>query len=872
MSVVGKMQSTDLDLANCDREPIQIPGSIQPHGVLLVVRVMDLTILQAAGDTAGLLGLALEDVLSSTLREIFAADEIERLLPALRRQRDAIVYSERFPSPKRVGKLVDVHAHLADTEFLVVEVEEALDQRAHRPPFDALELIRKMLARLSHAPDLSDFYQIAAEEVRRVVGFDRVMVYRFEADGSGAVVAEDRRPDLDPYLGLRYPASDIPRQARELYRKNWIRLIVDSAYTAAPLHPAVLTAADGTPRAPLDMTFCGLRSVSPVHLEYLRNMGVGASMSLSILAGDELWGLIACHHASPRFVAHDLRVACELFAQIFSLQLESKLRAREYEYQAKMRNAQTALIQRLAPQSDVAGPLMEELPNLLNFIRSDGVAVVAEGRIALLGCTPDENSVRALPAWLDGVASEGVYDTDRLATVNPAAVPYAADASGILALCLPGDVRAYIVWFRREQPRTVNWAGDPAKPVEAGAQGGRLTPRKSFANWQETMRGSSEAWKPLEREGAQSLRLSLLDVVLRNIEETARARQAAQQRQGLLVAELDHRVKNTLANIRALVRHSKEGAVSLEAFTRGFERRIQAMAHAHSLLTQSRWEGASIRAIIADELAPYRAENQGNAIRLTGADLVLRPRAALGLSLAIHELTTNAAKYGALSTPSGTVDVAWRLMRSEADGDKRDLRLRWHESGGPPVDRPQRRGFGSVVIERGMAYELGGTVDLRFDPLGVTCDIVLPGENFFDGTDRSGGQSATHDHPSDATKLGARAPRVLVVEDSLLVTLDIEAVLRKMKWRIAGPAARASQALELAATQELDAAVLDLNLDGALSFETADVLRRRGIPFLFETGYQGSTVIPERFRDVPVVWKPFEPEDLEKALRALLSR
>lgn len=857
--------SLELDLTSCDREPIHVPGSIQPHGALLVVQPHDLAILQAAGATKGLIGLAVEDVTTRKLSDIFGAAEVERLLAALRRRRDVIVYSERLESPKVIGLQLDAHAHVVAGDLLTVELEPVADHRPARAPFDAIEVVREMLARLSQAKDLSGFYRVAAEEVRRVVGFDRVMVYRFLADGSGAVVAEDRRPDLDSFLGLHYPASDIPRQARDLYRKNWIRLIADTNYTPAALHPPVIAAPDGAVRPPLDMSYCGLRSVSPVHVEYLKNMGVGASMSLSLLGEGDLWGLIACHHDTPRFVAYDLRVACELFAQIFSLQLESKLRAEEFDYQSRMRKLQAELIPRLAARRDFAAALIDELPSLLSCIRSDGIAVVADGRVARLGATPDEHSVRALAAWLHSVAEGGLYATDRLATENPAAAAYAADAGGVLAITLPGDRHACIIWFRRELVRTVNWAGDPTKPVVGGTAGDRLRPRHSFALWQETVRGTSEAWKPVEREGALSLRLSLVEVVLRNLEESEKARQAAKERQDLLVAELDHRVKNTLANIRALVRHSKDGATSLEAFTRGFERRIQAMAHAHSLLTQSRWEGADLRAIVADELAPY----QGHAIHLDGPRVVLRPKAALGISLAVHELTTNAVKYGALSTPTGEVEVTWQIVHAGADMGGAALDLRWRERGGPVVQPPQRRGFGSVLIERGMSYEIGGSVDLRFDPSGVTCTMLVPTENIVDGAETVASPSAGGESASGVARA---VPRVLVVEDSLLVTLDIEAALKKMNWAIVGPAARASRAVALASTQEIDAAVLDLNLEGAVSFETADVLRRRGIPFLFETGYQSAAVIPDRFKDVAIVWKPFEPEDMERALRALVGR
>jgi len=313
---------------------------------------------------------------------------------------------------------------------------------------------------------------------------------------------------------------------------------------------------------------------------------------------------------------------------------------------------------------------------------------------------------------------EGVYQTDRLGEEFPPAKANAKSASGLLAVSVSREPRDFVLWFRPEVVQSVRWAGNPSKPVEVGPDGARLTPRKSFDAWAETVRGRSIPWSPSENDAAFDLRLSLLEIVLRRTDAAAREQMRAWQQEQLLKAELDHRVKNTLANIQALVSQTSRTASSVANFTEGLGRRIRSMSRAHSLLTQSRWEGASIEQLIGDELAAYKARHENFA--LNGPPLFLKPNTALALSLAIHELATNAAKYGALSVGTGYVDVSWQIDGSGG------VDLLWRESGGPAVSVPQRRGFGSTLIELALSMETGGTSVLSFVPSGVTCTITLP--------------------------------------------------------------------------------------------------------------------------------------------------
>jgi light-regulated signal transduction histidine kinase (bacteriophytochrome) len=718
-----------------------------------------------------------------------------------------------------------------------------------------LATVQRMLAELGSTSSLAGYHQACAEQVRSLTGFDRVMIYRFLEDGSGTVIAETKSEEMESYLGLHYPESDIPKQARELYRTNWMRSIPDVSYTPLPLHPET----NPSTRAPLDLSHSVLRSVSPLHVQYLKNMGVGASMSLSIVHRDQLWGLIACHHRTPHFAPCDARAACEIFAQVYSLQLESRLHAETYEYSLQQRSVHQQMVTRLAREEHLSDGLIRYRPNLLDLIQADGVAVWVDGEFGEVGHTPGAAAVQSLVRQLDQREDEGVFSTACLAEEVPECAGVLGDTAGLLALSVSRARKDYILWFRREIVETVTWAGNPTKAIQKVGTEERLTPRASFAAWRETVRGRSRPWQPNEIEAAQALRLSILEVVLRRIDQVARERAEAQERQALLVAELDHRVKNTLASIQSIMRHTRRSQTTLDDYVENLGQRIKAMAHTHNLLSQSRWRGAKLHTLIEEELRPYNGKS--GAISIAGPKLELEPRPALTLSMVIHELTTNAAKYGALSTAAGKVSVTWSVAEDT-------LRLQWRETGGPPVAPPARKGFGRTVIESALAHEFGGDVNLRFEPEGVECSIQLP----IDLLQGHSGEAAA-EHPESRKKPKERdGPlRVLLVEDSLITALDVARVLEEKGFEVLGPTGRVSSALNMIENEQVDVGVLDINLGKEDSFPIADRLRERGTPFLFLTGYDAGSVLPDRFKGGACLSKPFADDALIDALARLTS-
>jgi light-regulated signal transduction histidine kinase (bacteriophytochrome) len=511
---------TEPELLGCADEPIRIPGAVQPHGALLAVTEPDLVVVVASANAAGHCG---REVAGARLGELLGADVAAQLaggdLAVLNPLRTVVA-----------GREVDLVAHRADG-LLVVELEPLDDAREA----DAVwhRRLPLTLQRLQAAPTLDALSATLAAEVRTLTGFDRVMVYRFDPSWNGAVVAEDRREDLEPFLGLRFPASDIPPQARALYLHSWLRLIPDARYTPVPLVPA-RNPLDGRP---LDLAAAVLRSVSPVHLEYLANMGVVASMSVSLVDGGRLWGLIACHHYSgPHRPTYTDRAAAEFLGRTASVLLGTKVEAGDTQRVLDVADRSGRLVEALARaprtplQALTDGPL-----TLLDLVPAGGAAVRLDGRLHLLGETPPEPVATTV---VQALLHAGTSATDAVLTAVPEATDAVPAGSGVLAVPVRGGRDGdFLAWFRPETLREVAWGGDPhhRKMVE-GEHGVRLSPRRSFARYTETVRATSQPWRPHEVAAAEQLAAHLSEVTRRRAEDESRL--AATLQRTLLLEQL----------------------------------------------------------------------------------------------------------------------------------------------------------------------------------------------------------------------------------------------------------------------------------------------------------------------------------------------
>lgn len=840
-----------VDLTNCDREPIHVPGLVQPFGFLIALTA-DWLVSRASANCAQMLGFDVDQLLGQPISAIFSGDAIHTL-------RNRITLLRGVDSVERIfalplvdgGPAFDVAVHFSD-QLVVIEGEPA----AH-DEMEASSFVRSMVSRLAQADGMAAFLRDGARQVRALTGFDRVMVYRFADGGDGEVVAEALRSGIDSFFGLHYPASDIPQQARTLYLRNIFRVIADVTAQPVPVVPTL----DPT-GATLDMSLCLTRAVSPIHVEYLRNMGVGASLSISIIVDGKLWGLFACHHYGPRLPTFAQRSAAELFGQIFSMMLESRERAETADYEGKARQVADRLMSAVAQDHELLARADWLGDIIFDTIPADGVGVYIDGRMSFSGLTPDETAFARIITMMNRVAASQIYTTDCLSAVLPEAAAYADRVSGLLAIPLSRRPRDYVVLFRAEQLRSVRWAGKQEKTVEHGPNGPRLSPRKSFEAWSQLVKGTALPFAPAHLRVAEALRTALLEVVLRLADSADVERQKANEKQELLIAELNHRVRNILSLIRGLLSQTRDSAGSVEDFIGTLESRIHALARAHDQITADRWSPARLYDLIEVEAGAYLGE-QSHQVRLTGPNVLLTPGCFTVLALVIHEMLTNAAKYGALSD-SGTVAIDWRV---DEDGS---LLIDWTESGGPAVVAPTRRGFGSTVIERSIPYDLGGQAQVHYRLAGIEAHFCIPSAHVVSVLpDHVGPERAK---PQVIALPGLLKDRmVLLVEDNMIIAMDGEDALRDLGAEVM-TAASVARARDAIAIQPIDLAVLDFNLGRETSLPIADLLVELGIPFLFATGYGDSLELPSRFRDTVLVKKPYSGATLAQALEPLLSK
>jgi light-regulated signal transduction histidine kinase (bacteriophytochrome)/CheY-like chemotaxis protein len=846
----------DVDLTNCDREPIHELGAIQPFGFLLALST-DWLIQRTSANIVDFFGLSADEMIGTQ-----AADHLG--MPTVHTLRNRLTLLRGIDAVERVfGHELPGHANRFDfaihlsNNSIIVEAEPCVDET--QP--DTASTIRAMISRLDASQDERSFLREGARQVRALTGFDRVMVYRFDADGSGQVVAEAARSGIGSFLDLRYPASDIPLQARRLYLRTPFRIIPDIEAAPSPIYPRLDERGQ-----PLDLSLSVLRSVSPIHIEYLRNMGVGASMSISIVIEGRLWGLFACHHYDgPRLPGFERRSIAELFGQMFALKLESRERKAMAGYEASARAGSDRLLAAIAGDStllenpDWLGSMLQ------HTVPNDGIAIWMNGRVAQDGLTPPAGELRSIVRRLNAMAAGRVYATDRLADTIPSAAAYDDVAAGVLAIPVSRSPRDYVMLFRQEKIRTVTWAGDPHKPAQYGPHGARLTPRQSFEAWSQEVRGRSQPFSEAELRVAEMLRISMIEIVLRMTDEAQEERRRAAERQDLLIAELNHRVRNILALIRGLMRQSREPGDAHPGLNL-LEGRIQSLARAHDQITKENWSPAPLALLIETEAAAYLG-GKSDRIESNGPDILLQPQAFTTLALVFHELMTNSAKYGALSD-SGRVTVDWRL---DADGD---LQIEWRERGGPPVKPPTREGFGSTIIHRSIPYDLGGQARVRYDLIGLEVDLCVPSRHLSEATGRKV-VSARDDAPTESVPNEGRSMlsgAALLVEDSLIIAMEAEDILQQLGAERVATVSNIAQAMAEIERDTFEVALLDVNLGQESSIPVAERLAERGIPFLFTTGYGEQMQRQDKHKSAVIVNKPYNVESISAGLAKVLRK
>jgi len=730
------MSALAFDLDHCASEPIRVPGAIQPHGWLAVLDAADGRLVAYSQNWAGVLGVSAEQ----------AENALADALLAMGLPRDGLVDGEGPISRGAVmlaGRRLHVAAHrLGDRVHL--EFEPAVDDPGTRAPI--YTLARHLLPRMQRTGSVESLCAVVAEEMKRLTGFGRCLVYRFDAEGHGEVLAEALDPGYDSYAGHRFPAADIPAQARELYRLNHIRLIPDAHYAPVPVRFVAGHGADG----PLDLSQAGLRSVSPIHLEYMRNMGTLASMSVSIMVDGALWGLVSCHDHAPRTLHYPTRMACEHLGQLLSLQIEAKEENERVAEEGRLRQLTLAMVAHLADSDATLQRLVDDPGPLLRLTRATGAAVILNEHCWTAGDVPAADALAHLGPWLAGRIEEQSH-TDRLASMLPAFAGQLHVAAGVLAISISRLHRHYIVWFRPEIVQTIDWAGDPRKEPQPGHDG-RLHPRRSFATWREELGGRCLPWKAAEVNAALELRQALIGIVLRRAEELAEVATEL----GRVNKELEAFSYTVSHDLRAPMRHiagfvdlvrDLEGAKLGERSQRYLSHVKEASAHAgqlvDALLDFSRMGRSGLKHTtvdaeqmiddLIDELASHHRDRRiewqiERPLPALWGDAVL-------LQMAVRNLLSNAVKYSrprevARITVRGTRDAQGEGLEIVDNGVGFQMKYvgklfgvfqRLHAS-----EAFEGTGIGLASVRR-IVERHGGRVDAWGEPdRGARFNIVLP--------------------------------------------------------------------------------------------------------------------------------------------------
>ncbi|MDP9835482.1 light-regulated signal transduction histidine kinase (bacteriophytochrome) [Neorhizobium huautlense] len=485
------------DLDSCAQEPIHVPGAIQPHGAMVVIRPSDMTVLQASANATEFLG-----------RPIAIGETVDGVIDAHRNEILTWHGSEE-PELQIQADNLSLGFHRAG-DMIVAELETS--------PSDAADNVflrlRGFAQQLAGQPDLPGALSTTVRVMEKLTGFDRVLAYRFDGEWNGHVVAEAGNGRLPSYMGLRFPAGDIPPQARALYALNHVRLIPDVNYQPVPLQPVINPQTGDT----LDMSSAQLRSVSPIHLEYMRNMGTAASMSVSIMVDGRLWGLIACHSHEPHNVPVVTREACDFIVQTLAMRIAAQEHADEAAHSVALARIQGRLLGAMSVSQYWLDGLVSNVADLLAQVAASGAAIVAGGECHTVGATPTQDEIAQIIGWLADRPDTEVFATHALPLDMPAAKDFAATASGIIAIRISELHESWLIWFRPEVLRTVEWGGDPHKVVR---EQGRIHPRVSFERWSEQVRLHAAPWAEAEITAARDLRAAIVGIVLRKAEELA---------------------------------------------------------------------------------------------------------------------------------------------------------------------------------------------------------------------------------------------------------------------------------------------------------------------------------------------------------------
>ncbi|WP_299828856.1 HWE histidine kinase domain-containing protein [uncultured Roseobacter sp.] len=831
-------------LDNCATEPVHIPGIVQPFGHLLAYDPKSSLICYASENCSDALGMPLRDLLGTSAREVLGSEIWHDLQNAASRtefsRENLSVFNHELN-----GTLCAISA-FESGGFHVVEFEQA-----HTDILSGAEAFQSMnflMTQIHGCEERQELLQLTVDLMRHFTGYDRVMIYQFDHEFNGEVITETCRPSMPTFQGLRFPHWDIPEQARAIMKKVPVRVIEDVEQVPIPL----VAAHEDLP--PLDITLAACRGVSPVHMEYLANLGSQATMTLNVVVEDRLWGIISLHNRSRKVPPAMLREVLKSFVPVFSAKL---LAIRNDETLGRIRRLEESIVSNHTQDFRMEKLLPEIAPLVMEVIGADGIAAISGGTDYSFGVSPQPELLRRLQRHA-GEQTGTVIAIDNLGDAFPDLGEATNGCAGaLLASILPDSA---ICIFRREVAQEVAWAGKPDKPITEIDGKLRLSPRGSFSVYIENVGGRSKAWSEDDKYFIGHVRTLL------HASERQTLMNKMNQQQSLMIDELNHRVRNILALVRSVSRQSRRRYNSIDGYADAVESRIRALAASHELNARSLTGPVSIKSLIKREFDPYK-EIAGARLHLEGPDRNLLVQIAPIFSLVVHELATNAVKHGALSTQKGEVSITLERLPGA-------MQVTWQERGGPPASKPADTGFGTTMIEHAVPHELGGTTQLMFEPGGVKAVFTLPDQHFDDTAASLDTENAADSDVADADSFSGEAlsGTVLLLEDNYLIAKEMSDQMREFGFAEVEVFANSADALNFLDMEAVALAILDVNLGKDKdSIDVAMKLREMRLPFFFVTGYGKSAALPDMLKDVPLLTKPVSNRELQDQLFRLLD-
>ena len=796
-------------IQNCETIPIHDIGYIQPYGCLIAVDTKTQIIVNVSENISDWLNLSIDKVLRAKFEDIFSHAIVHQC-------NNSLAHSTIETQREHVGQIItknktsEAYAHVKEGR-LIIELQPI--RPSTKSKLSMLDGVHRIVARLNSITNVEDLLEQVVVEFRALSGFHRVKAYRFLSDGAGEISAESREPQINSFLNHRFPAADIPQSARRLYETTPIRIIPSISAEQVNIRSV------DHQQKPLDLSLALFRGHVPVHMLYLKNMGVEATLSLPITVNGKMWGLFAFHHMEEKMLDTETLAALEILGGSISLLLNSIIyKQRIANIEECTRVAATLFV----PDDSVLGfsSYWETASSeLATLIPCDGVGLLSAERFDNYGLCPDEAVVRKLAVYLDDLFK--TKDPSKPIGIDSIESKFpginCGDIAGVLAIPNPAMSYQYLLYFRKDESKVIRWAGNPTKDLLKTEDGFRLTPRGSFTEYKESMKKTSDSFSAEELVIAESLQ----DALSRNL-STISIQSQHRQRLGLVIRELNHRVRNMLALIGSIITQSKASAHSIEDFVSTLEIRLLALSETQKLLTEYDWKHVNAKTLFEHALIPYQ-NHLGKRLLLSGNQVALPPSLASLLALIMNELASNAVKYGALSNERGKVDLTWNYHLGK-------LHIAWKEKGGPIVEKPTRHGFGTTLIQEALAYEFNADCSLNFAPEGVEGNFIIPVEN-------NPLETENKIKPIEIKPVKINSFVALVLEDDYIIAKEMTSHLKSLGATKVDAAPTIESAKACIEKIDYDIAFLDVNIRGKFSLEIATLLEKKGVPFVFSTGF-----------------------------------